>query len=273
VTLANPAELAVLADGTLLVVEDGLGRLVRVDPAAGSVTQWQTLEDPYGLALAADGVVFATSGNDIVRIDGSGGRTQVARFDTAIGPLELGPDGFLYVATARQQILRVNPATGASSVYAGNGTGGAAGDGGPATSAQLQGVHGMAFGPGGALYLADTGNDRVRRIDATTGVITTVATIRIAVAATAAGDGSVYVTSGGDNRVYRIAPDGSTGVLAGNGRAASTGDGGLATAASLHGPTHLAVDGAGNVYVTEFETGRIRRIDAAGRISTIVRGS
>jgi hypothetical protein len=71
--------------------------------------------------------------------------------------------------------------------------------------------------------------------------------------------------------VYRIAPDGSVGVFAGNGRAASTGDGGLATAASLHGPTHLAVDGACNVYVTEFETGRIRRIDAAGRISTIVR--
>ena len=128
----------------------------------------------------------------------------------------------------------------------------------------------MAFGAGGALYLADTGNDRVRRIDGATRVITTVATIRIAVAAAGAGDGGVYVTSGGDNRVYRIAPDGSVGVFAGNGRASSAGDGGPATAASVHGPTHLATDGAGNVYVTEFETGRIRRVDAAGRISTIV---
>ena len=95
VTVVNPAELAVLADGTLLVVEDGLGRLVRVDPESGRVTRWQALEDSYGLALAADGAVFATSGNDIVRIEGSGSRSQVARFDTAIGPLELGPDGFL----------------------------------------------------------------------------------------------------------------------------------------------------------------------------------
>jgi streptogramin lyase len=272
VTISAPAQLVALPDGSLLVVEDGLSRVVRVNPSTGAVSEWQRVDDTYGIALGPDGSVFVTSGLEILRIDPAGRRSSIARFDVDIGPLAVNAAGTVFVATARQQIVRIDPATGATAVYAGTGVGGAAGDGGPATAAQIQGVHGLAVGADGALYLADTGNDRVRRIDAANGRISTVATAPTPVGAARGPDGSIYFTSAPPgHRVHRIAPSGEVTVVAGNGRGASTGDGGPATAASLMGPAGITVDAAGNVYVAEFDLGRLRMIDPGGTITTLVR--
>ena len=118
------------------------------------------------------------------------------------------------------------------STFAGTGVPGADGDGGPATLALLLSPRGVAFGPGGVVYVADWGNHRLRVVDAS-GVITT---------------------------------------LAGDGRAGSEGDGGPASLARLNEPTGLALDAGGSVFVSEVAGGRVRRIDASSGLITTVAG-
>ena len=83
------------------------------------------------------------------------------------------------------------------------------------------------------------------------------------------GAGNVYIADLGNNRVRRISADGIISTVAGTGQAGSDGDGGAASAAQLHSPRNVAVDGAGNLYISEFEGHRIRRVAADGVIRTI----
>ncbi len=159
------------------------------------------------------------------------------------------------------------------------------GDGGPAISAQINNIQGIAGDAAGNLYLADTDNARVRKV-AANGTITTLAgtgvpgfsgdggpaasaqlnlPYGVAVDAT----GAVYVADLGNNRVRKIAPSGIISTFAGNGAAASTGDGGPASAASLNTPRNLAIDSAGNLYIAEFDGHRIRKVGSDGTIATI----
>lgn len=119
-------------------------------------------------------------------------------------------------------------AIGGIDTIAGTGVAGFAGDGGPATAAQLSFNQQSAYDSAGNLYVADFSNNRVRR----------------------------------------VAPDGTITTVAGTGAASSTGDGGAATAASLWAPEGLVIDGADNIYVSEFQGNRIRRFTAGGTIST-----
>jgi len=116
----------------------------------------------------------------------------------------------------------------------GNGEKGFAGDGDPATLALLNGPFDVAFDRAGNLYFSDTFNHRIRRVDARTGVITTVA---------------------------------------GNGDAGYSGDGGPAFRASLNEPYGIAIDTAGNIYVADRLNRRVRRIDAANRTIMTVAGT
>jgi sugar lactone lactonase YvrE len=154
-----------------------------------------------------------------------------------IGPIGLAFDmaGNLYVSEcdpANSDIRRIDP-NGIMTTFAGK-TSGYSGDGGPAISAELFCPLGMAFGPDGAMYFADHGNNRIRRID-TAGIIAT------------------------------IAGSGQTGIDQGS----FAGDGGPAVEARLQEPYGVAVDRVGNVYVSDRDNNRIRKIDAKGIISTI----
>ena len=159
------------------------------------------------------------------------------------------------------------------------------GDGGPATAAQISNIQGIAVDRWGNLYLSDTDNHRVRRIS-TSGVITTLAGTGVAgfsgdggPAANAqlnlpyglAADlaGYVYVADLGNDRVRRIGPDGLIATVAGNGSRGSSGDGGAANGAQLLTPRNVAVDAAGNLYFSEFEGHRVRKVTPAGIISTV----
>jgi len=204
---------------------------------------------------------------------------------TAVVPL-LGPSGLafdgsggVYVAEAGRHVVdRFDPATGKFVVVAGNGTEGFSGDGGVATSAELDGPQGVALDGAGNLYIADVRNQRVRRVDAGKGLISTVAGSGVAGfsgdqgAATAArlsqpvavaldGAGNLFVADAGNHRVRRVVL--ATGVIstvAGNGTEGDAGDGGAATAASLDAPGGLAVDGLGNLWIADTHNHRVRKV-------------
>ena len=244
------------------------------------------------LALAVVSVAPHARGQSILTV--AGGGTDDGRLATRAAlrwPVGAVSDtaGNIFIAdTGNDRIRRVDSATGTISTVAGIGSSSFSGDGGPATAAALQAPYSLALDAATNIFVADTNNHRIRRIDARTGIISTVAgngswgfsgdggpatgaalSSPSGVAVDAAGN--VLVADTGNHRVRRI--DGRTGVIstvAGNGSEGSYGDGGPATAAALRHPSGVGVDGAGNILVADRMNHRIRQIDAAtGFISTI----
>ena len=159
------------------------------------------------------------------------------------------------------------------------------GDNGPATSAQLTNARGLAFDRQGNLYVADTDNHRIRKISSS-GTISTlagtghpgfsgdlgpanVAQLNSPYGLAADAAGNVYVADFGNQRVRRISTDGIITTIAGTGQKGSAGDGGPAAAAQLMSPRNLVFDSVGNLYVSEFEGHRVRKLSRDGAISTI----
>ena len=166
-------------------------------------------------------------------------------------------------------IRKVAAGTGVITTIAGNGTAGFTGDGGAATSAELRGPTGVAVDNAGNIYIADQANNRVRKVAAATGLITTVAGNGTAGytgdngAATSAelysptdltfdSTGNLYISDNANNRIRKVTI--ATGVItttAGNGTAGYTGDNGAATSAELYQPAGLAFDKSGNLYIAD----------------------
>jgi uncharacterized protein (TIGR03437 family) len=159
------------------------------------------------------------------------------------------------------------------------------GDGGAATAAQIGAIQGVALDWQGNLYLSDTDHNRVRKVDSS-GTITTVAgtgtagcsgdgaaavdaNLNFPYGLAADSSGALYIADLGNNRVRRVGPDGVIETVAGTGVAGSAGDGGAATAAQLLAPRNLAVDPSGNLYISEFEGHRVRKVFADGHIATV----
>lgn len=189
-------------------------------------------------------------------------------------PLDLESAGrVLFVADGgRNQVLRYDLRTRRLTVLAGSGVRGFAGDGGPARRARLDEVAGLARDRAGNLYVADLGNDRVRRI-APNGVISTVARVRAAVSVALDPAHRYLAIASIENRIHRLElATGRLEVLAGDGTTASTGDGGPAAAAQVDNPHSVVYDRRGNLLVGEQDV--LRRIDGeTGAISTLRRGS
>ena len=180
--------------------------------------------------------------------------------------------------------------SGIITTYAGNGTVGFSGDGGPATSAQLylssSGLGGdVAVDAAGDLFIADTYNQRIRMVTPG-GVISTVAgngtpgysgDVGLATAAQLNGPSSIAVDTAGNlfiadfsnNRVRMVTTGGVISTVAGNGTPGYSGDVGLATAAQLNGPYSVAVDTAGNLFIADFYNNRVRKVTPSGIISTV----
>jgi sugar lactone lactonase YvrE len=198
-------------------------------------------------------------------------------------------DGTLLIADTGNNVLqRFDPSTGNLTRFAGSGARGFDGDGGPSTEASLKGPRGVAIDENGNVYIADSANRRIRRIDAATGVITTVAGNG---ERGSAGDGgpaleasmvsprsiaidrnnNLYILDWGSNRVRKV--DHETGTItayAGTDEPGFQGDGGPATLAQLWSPMGITLDDDDNLYIADQLNHRIRRVNAAtGVIETI----
>lgn len=237
--------------------------------------------DHYRIRRLADGVFSTLVGNGFPGTGGDGGPASQAQLDSP-GGIVLAPDGSLYVSDGNV-IRKVYP-DGTIRRYAGTGTYGSTGDGGPATQATFGFPGSLALDRAGNLYLTDRGSQRIRRID-TDGVVTTVAGTGDPLGPLGDGGpatqaslyspgaiafdpaGSLYI---GDTVHYRLrkVTNGIITTVAGNGQEAFSGDGGPATQAGLT-VGGFAWDATGALYLSDFKNSRIRRITPQGVISTV----
>jgi sugar lactone lactonase YvrE len=252
---AEPTSIEVEPSGTLLLVENNPGRLLRVDPATGRVTVVvASTPRPYAVVRAPSGAIFFSGAGQMHRVDASGAVTNVADAGTDIGPIAVAPSGDVYYATATQ-VFRLPGGSGPSVLVAGTGVEGGGGDGGPALSAQFSVPHGLAVAADGALLVSDAGNDRLRRIDLATGLVSTLAQIGTPHGLDVAPDGTIYVVDSKENRIVHLAGSGTrigfVGPVFGLPYDVEAGDGGV-------------------VYVLESgPVGRLRRIAPDGTVTTV----
>jgi DNA-binding beta-propeller fold protein YncE len=223
--------------------------------------------------------------------------TMEAWLDAPMG-IALAPNGDIYFADSNNDVIRrIDPRTSYKEPVAGNHDlgSGFSGDNGPAIVAQLDTPDGVAIAPDGDLIVADSHNDRIRRVDRPTRIITTIAgsgengydgdekpaieaALNTPAAVAAAPNGDIYIA---DTLNYRIRMvDAKTGLIhtvAGDGAPGdllSVGDGGPATSAHLNMPSDVALDPKnGDIYIADMHHNRVRKVDAKTRIITTVAGS
>jgi RHS repeat-associated protein len=224
--------------------------------------------------VGPDGIITTVAGTGAYGYSGDGGPATGAKLYSPFG-VALGPDGRLYIADYdNSRIRRVGP-DGVITTFAGTGTAGISGDGGPATGASLYSPNSVALGPDGSLFISDSNVRRIRRVGPD-GIITTVAgtgaygysgdggpatgaTLKSAASLAVGPDGSLYISDGYNSRIRHVGPDGIITTVAGTGAYGYSGDGGPATGASLSDyPTGVALGPDGSLYIAD--SSRIRRV-------------
>jgi hypothetical protein len=235
---------------------------------------------------ASTGIITTVAGTGVFGYSGDGGTATSAKLGNPSG-VALDASGNLYIADESNRLIRkVTASTGIIITVAGGGN--TFGDGGAATSAELDNPSGVALDSSGNLYIADEGNNRIRKVTASTGIITTVAGGTSGYggdggAATAAAlygpagvaldsSGNLYIADLFNNCIRKVTA--STGIIttvAGNRTGGYIGDGGAATAAELVQPEGVALDSSGNLYIADGNN-RIRMVTASTGIITTVAG-
>jgi uncharacterized protein (TIGR03437 family) len=260
--LVTPFGLTVDSSGQVYFAENGDSRIRKIDTKGNIST------------IAGNGTAGFTG-------DGSTGTTAEISFPTGVA---VDSSGNVYIADLVNLRVRKLSSGGTISTVAGNGKFSYSGDSGQATSAQLNTPQATAVDSSGNLYIADTANQVVRKVTAA-GVISTIAGNGTAGSggdggsATSAplhspqgiavdGSGNVYIADTQNARVRKIT-GGTINTVAGSGTAGFGGDGGAATSAQLNIPTGLAVDGAGNLYISDFSNNRVRKVTPGGVITTL----
>jgi sugar lactone lactonase YvrE len=320
-SLFQPYGVAVDSSGNLYITEYGDGRVRKVASGSngaggkistiagngsfgfagdgGSATSAQ-LNTPRGLCVDSSGNVYiadwannrvrkisgsnisTVAGNGVLSYSGDGGSALQAQL-YAPGAVAVDSAGNIYIADTGNHVVR-QVTKGVVSTFAGTGTAGFAGDGSAANKAQLNAPQGVAVDSAGNVYIADTGNLRVRVVG-TNGNISTFAgtgspgnggdngaagsaTFYLPSAVTTDKAGNVYIADY-EVGVVRKVTNGTITTIAGIGASGYSGDGGLAKAAQLNGPSALALDPAGNLYIAQLGDSRVRIVNASGVINTI----
>ena len=275
---------AAMADGT--AAPDCRVYFSSTNSSGFSNQEW-TLFDravAYGSTGCGGNMLWTAIGSSSTTYPGDG------RVSTAIGlnqpwGIAINPvTNEVYVADqSNQRVVKVSAAGVVTSV-AGTGTAGYNGDNIAASTARLSAPARIAFDPAGNLYIADSGNNRIRKVNPA-GVITTVAGTGTAGFAGDGGqataarlktpfdvfpgpDGSLYIADKGNQRIRKVAPNGVISTIAGTGTAGYNGDQIPATQARLNNPYSVTVDSSGNVYIADYDNERVRIIDPTGVIDT-----
>jgi RHS repeat-associated protein len=229
--------------------------------------------------IGTDGVIVTVAGGDLPGDSGDGGPGTQALLREPAG-LALGPDGSLYIADRGNHRVRVLRPDGSLHALAGSGTAGGDGDDGPALAARLNAPRALAVAADGTVYIADTGNERVRAV-LPDGFIVTVAgggsggdgdalatRLRNPVGLALNRQGWLYIAEADAHRVRRLTPDGVIVSVAGTGTAAFNGDFQHGTQTNLS-PAGLALDGAGRLLIADGANHRIRRLEPDGSVITV----
>ena len=257
---SQPSALASDPHGNLYVTDKLSGTVRRMSSAAGSPA------------------IIAGSSIGAPGYSGDNGQATSARFDLPSG-MAFDATGNLYIAdTANNRIREVAAATGVVTTIAGDGTAGYSGDGGPAAHAQLSGPAALATDSKGNLYIADTGNSAIRKLDIRTGDLSTVAGTGVlgfsgdSASAKAAQlnrpegitldpQGNLFISDTGNQRIREVAA--TTGIIstiAGSQTQGYSGDGGPSSRAELNAPYATAIDASGNLYIADSGNAVIRKV-------------
>jgi hypothetical protein len=237
------------------------------------------------------GIITTLAGTSTMGYSGDGGPATAAQFYDPEG-IKTDALGNLYIADWGNSRIRVINSSGILNTKAGSGTGVYNGDGMPAVSADIDTPTNISFDAAGNLYIADQGNNRIRKVN-TSGIISTVAGYGSAGSCCSGGyggdggpatagqlngpsaiafdvAGNMYIADELNNRIRMVNTAGMITTVAGNGTLGYSGDEGKATDAELHYPSDIAFDATGNLYIADSQNNRIRMVNTSGIISTVV---
>lgn len=259
--LSFPEDVAVLANGDVYIADTANHAIRKVIAATGTIT------------------TVAGTGNP--GSSGDGGAATAAKLNSPRG-IAVASNGDIYIGDrSNHKIRKVTALTGLITTFAGTGTQGYTGDGGAALLARLRTPQGIHLHTNGDLYIADAGNNVIRKVAAITGIITTiagtgvvgytgnggpatVATLDSPEAVHLAPSGDIYIADTGNHVVRRVqAGSGTITTIAGTGAAGYSGDGGSATLAQFNRPRGIAISTTGTYYVGDKNNHRIRKVTGA----------
>ncbi len=234
---------------------------------------------------ATTGAITRVAGNGNSGFSGDGGPATSAELDAPKGVF-VDSAGNIYIADTNNHRIRKVDTFDYISTVAGTGFPGPSGDGGPATSAKLNRPHGVFANTSGDIYIADTENHCIRKVDANTQIINTVAGIGGSggfsgdgEAATSAKlkkpqgvfvntSGEIYIADTDNNRIRKFVEGGNISTVAGNGTSGYSGDGGPATSAELDHPKGVCLNNSAEVVIADTNNGCVRQVDIINEIST-----
>ncbi len=309
-TLLGSALIAAVGQGSLAVLDPGVINTVAGNQfwtysignegyaanASSLYLPYGVVVDPAGKMYISDtfntrvrmvdtnGKIWTIAGNGTFGYSGDGGPAANAEVNQPSG-MALDGAGNLYFADSGNHVIRrIDAVSSVITTVAGTpGNAGFAGDGGAATAAKLSGPEGIAFDAAGDLYIADTGNDVVRKVDATSGTITTIAGVPGVAGYNTEGtattswldmpwgvavglDGAVYIADTGNSRIRRVM-GGVISTVAGSNYASFGGDGGPAIQAAMIQPYGIAMDPAGDLYIADSGNHCIRKVSPGSGVA------
>lgn len=256
VQFSSPNALTIDSKGAIYIADTGGSRIRLISGGNVSTIAGTGNANPYSGTTGA-----ATSAN----INSPGG-------------IAVGSDGSVYISETSNHVVR-KISGGNLSVFAGIALSGYSGDNGAANVANLNGPTGLTFDSSGNLYIADSGNNLIRRVDKSGNITSyvggtgpTAGSLTNPTGICFDSAGNLYISNTGQRTIVKYAPNLNNGrvvVVAGNGNPGFSGDGGPATRAQLSNPVGLAIDSAGNLYIADANNSRIRKVTTDGNIFTI----